>query len=120
MEKPAYTLFINRAQPVYECDEPDEAPHTADYAHMRDENEVAIYSSDLTEHGMRGQLLRLYDALCYGVLRAFKRECVFRLVDKWEMVNFNHERPDSNEKLNAVPVVWGPSRKPGSVDWVRL
>jgi hypothetical protein len=30
MEKRAFNLFINRAQPLYECDEPDEAPHTAD------------------------------------------------------------------------------------------
>jgi hypothetical protein len=79
---------------------------------MRDDNEVAVYGSDLTEHGLRGQLLRLYDALCYGVLRAYKRDCVFRLVDKWELLNFNPEKPDSNDKLKAVPVVWGPSRKP--------
>jgi hypothetical protein len=91
MEKPAANLYINRAQPVYECNEPDEAPNTADYVHVRDDNEVAVYGRDLTEHGLRGQLLRLYDALCYGVLRAYKRDCVFRLVDKWELLNFNPE-----------------------------
>jgi hypothetical protein len=112
MEHPAKNLFADRTMPLIESEVPVEAPLTADYDHTREINpKDALQKGDLYEKGPRGQLQRLFGAVQAGAMRAYNLKPPFRIADKWEMVNYNNAAPESNSRENAVPVVWGPSRR---------